>query len=416
MPNRTSPLPPVATRKHQVHLRRDQVQTRLVLAIFGAVLGLVFLVIAFGWAYTYLLRPNDSLGTIYADPITVREYQKEFRYQLWMALDPYQRQIDSLKASGQTQTASSVFNQAQSIWSEYELSAEKQQGILAYVEVAHISQHEAAVRGISMSEADVDAEIQKAFQYTPAATQTAIALSTATSTAVPTATETPGGPTALPSLTSIPTAAVAPQTTAAVTVQTEATFLKNYDEFISRLQAKTGLTKADFRERIRTQALIQKVRSAIIAEMARVQPHAHLQVITVLNAVAADTVTTRLAAGEDWVVVAREMSVDAARREQAGEMGWVPIASLDRGSSEEIASRKAGEVTIPIIVSTTDGLQVNIYRVLEKDDREISSAFLPQAQETFYQLWLSQIMNDKTIMKMVALPADIIPIDPKVNP
>jgi parvulin-like peptidyl-prolyl isomerase len=414
MPNRPNIRSGATTRKQQIHSQRDRQSTRWVLIAFGGVFVAILLVLGFGILQTLVYQKNQPLGTVYGETITVGQYQQEFQYELWSAMDLYQEEYNFAKSSNLTIAQKSFYNQAQGVWLEYQTSKVKQENIFFFLEEAIVARHEAQVRGISVSDAEVEAKIQNQFGYIPAATLTAIPRSTATPTLLPTATSTPGGPTAMPSLTPSPAGPTPTATPDTSFPPTEKMYRDNYAEFLVRLSAKTGMSEQDFRERIRTGLLMEKVRLAVKATMPRVQTHVHLQQIVVVEESSAKAAAAQLAAGEDWVNVVRAITIDGSNRELAGDLGWVPIGNLDAMTAAAVNILKIGETSPPTKVTTdADGIRWYLFRVMEKGEREVDSANLDLAQKNFYDQWMAQLRADKTVFNVSGLPTGIIPKDPK---
>jgi hypothetical protein len=411
------------SRRQKAHLRKEQMQTRWLLAGFGGVLVLIIAVIVFGALYTFIFRQSEALGTVYGETVTIGQYQREFRYEVWTALDPYQIQIDAAKAAGQKDLAASYYSQATSLWTVFNTSAVFHQMVSDSLSDAIVAKHEAALNGIAVSDEEVEAEIQKNFYYAPATVRTAASLRTATPTLAATETSTPGGPTAMPTLTASPTLlatigmGATPVPTLVPTEQTEEMYRTNYAQFLARLKEKTGMSETDYRERIRTGLLIDKVRAAVIETMPKVQTHLHIQEIVADSIDAAVSTKARLDRGDDWVTVARETSVVGANKDLAGDMGWMPISTFDSTVQSYLATLKLNEVSVPIQQTASDGSTVwCIYRFIEKIDREVSGADIGPAQNGFYAAWQVRNREDKTVMVMKSVPADILPKDALPTP
>jgi predicted negative regulator of RcsB-dependent stress response len=95
MPSRVEKTPTALTRKQRRHLRRDQVQTRWVLAITGAIILVVAGVIGYGYLNTYFLRVKQPAAVVYEKTITIGQVQEEVRFQRLQLVASYNRLIAS---------------------------------------------------------------------------------------------------------------------------------------------------------------------------------------------------------------------------------------------------------------------------------------------------------------------------------
>jgi hypothetical protein len=414
MPNRANSRSAPPTRKQQMHSQRDHLSTRWALVAFGVLFLLIIVVLGAGILQTYFFQKNTPLGTVYGEAITIGQYQQEFRYELWSAMDTYQEEADFAKVSNLTVAQQSFFNQAQSVYNEFQTSKSKQKDVLLYLEQAVIARHEAQARGIRIDEAEVEARIENRFGFVSDSTRTAIARSTLTPTRLPTATATPGGPSPMPSLTPSPTLP-APTATADISVPlTESKYRENYSEFLARLSDKTGMHESEFRARIHDELLIEAVRASITANMPLTQTHVHLQQIITGEEAIAKAAAAQLNAGEDWAAVTRATTIDIFNRDLAGDIGWVPLGNLDPVAAPIIEALKVGEVSPPIAINSEGGKkQWYLFRVVEKGERQVDDSNLPLAQKNFYERWLNQLLADKTVVQMSEPSMEILPKDPK---
>jgi parvulin-like peptidyl-prolyl isomerase len=422
MPKTSKPQPmSAATRKQQAHMRRDQMQTRLIMGAAGGLIVLIILLLVLGALQTYVFHLNDPLGTVYGETITIGQFQKEFRYELWSMMDSFQEAIDNANARGDSTTAKQTYTQASQYWTTFYESPVTQQQAVLFLENAIIARREAAQRGFTVSDAEVEERIHSMFGYIPETTLTTMAQSTATPVLTFAATEVPGGPTAMPSLT--PTASAAPTSTpntasttptAAPTIQTGDMFQTSYAKFLVRLKSKTGMDETEYRNRIRTELLIEKMRTTIVASVPRIQNQVHAQQIVCADEGTANRAAARLASGEDWVTVTRETSVDERTKNLAGDLGWVLISNLDPAIAEKLSPLAVGGVSAPLLNASDN--RWYIYRVIEIGPRALSDEGYADAQNKFFQEWQNQSQNDKTIVNMNPLTPDIIPSDAKPNP
>lgn len=93
---------------------------------------------------------------------------------------------------------------------------------------------------------------------------------------------------------------------------------------LSNYLSTSQLTRGQFEEKVRTSLLREQLQEKLGTDIPRVQPQARLLMIRVPETSPTDTIVKRLAEGEDFSKVAREVSVDEESRNHGGERGWTP--------------------------------------------------------------------------------------------
>lgn len=118
----------------------------------------------------------------------------------------------------------------------------------------------------------------------------------------------------------------------------------------------------------------------------------HLQRITVRTQAEAEQIVESLEDGEDFAALAEDRSIDDLA-EEGGDMGTVPLTSLDVQVQGAVAQLVEGEQTAPL-----QGADVfEIYRLVERDTKsfdevagEIRRALTQDDRDQRYQLWLAE--------------------------
>ena len=109
------------TRK-QLSRRAQEARLRKWLIIgTSTVLALVVLVLGWGLYQQYVVRPRQPVATVYGVPVTLREYQKLFRFRRWDWANRVERlesQKQQLSSSGQDAPVS-CFNTSTNRFSRY---------------------------------------------------------------------------------------------------------------------------------------------------------------------------------------------------------------------------------------------------------------------------------------------------------
>jgi hypothetical protein len=436
MPSKDVKKPDILTRKQRRHLRRDQVQTRWVLAVTAAIILIVLGVIGYGYLNTYFLKVKQPAAVVYGETITIKEVQEEVRYQRVQLVASYRRLILFSTSLLDVNEAAALSAQAEVIAGSLSNKTALAQTALNFLIEAKIARHEASLREIIVTDEEVQAKIDSMLDYIPAATLTAMPSPsntlpfTPTPTVTVTSTITPGGPTLTPSPTSTETPTVTPTVTGTVTPTltptntppptavptatpfTEEAFEKYYTLYIGNITRDTGLSEEEFRERVRSQLYIDKVRQAVMADVPNTDEQVHLAQIVLNNKETAVATLARLVRGESWNVIVKEVSTDTASKDKFGDIGWIVMANPPSELEKSAFALKAGEVSQVLQTGVDTWV---ILKVLEKGPRPMSEEKLAAAQSAAYQTWLDGIKADSSIVEKKGVPEELVPDKPDLT-
>jgi parvulin-like peptidyl-prolyl isomerase len=436
MPSKVVRNPEPLTRKQRHHIRRDQEQTRWVWIITAVILVLVAAVIGFGYYSTYYLQVNNPAATVYGEKITIAQVQKEVRWERMQLIATYSRL--SLAGTNPLDPQSSVFL-AQATQIKTNLSDKTAIGdaALQFLIEVKIAEHEAAARGITVSDAEVQDQVNAMLGYIPEATLTAMPSPTDTIplTPTPTWTVTPsptlGGPTFTPTSTITPTPTITPTFVITGTVTpsltptitsiptlvptatpfTQAAFQKYYTLYLADIHRMTLMQESDYRARVRAELLVEKVKAAVEADLPGNEEQVHLAQIVVADQATAASVRARIIAGESFSAVAKEVSLDAASKANGGDLGWIAEGNPPSAMEKTAFGMNYGEISQPIQTSATTWV---IIELLDKGSRPIAADKYASQQLGYYQQWLQNAENVTGVVVKKGIPSDLIPTDPTV--
>lgn len=420
---KTQPKEP--TRKQLAVSRREREQRQRVLIGVGIVAALVLGVALAGLYDQLIAKPSRPVAVVNGVPIRTDDYQDRVRYER-LLLDTMLQNLQTQLAILDPQEPSNEFlvqyygqlaNQA----SQQRLSVD-QQVVDELIEEELVGQ-KAAEQSLSVTEDELAEAIRtriaamSGFLTETQATAMASTAVAATATAE-TFTATPE-PTSTPSLTitlvSTATPTVVPEIpTPAPTptrhVITEEEFSQDYADYLTMLKEQTGLTEAGYRRLIQAGLLVDKVRQ-YFADQVPAQAEqvnvSHIQVDTQEEAQAA---LERLEAGEDFTLVASEVSTDTLTAANGGELGWLlqgDLASQYGPALEEAAfTLSPGQYSQPI--SSTVG--VHIILVNERAVRPVSEFRLDALRQQAYFDWLQEASTAEGVE--ILWEPDMAPPDP----
>lgn len=389
---------PVVTKKHLARMQREQIQNRYIITIAAVLIGIVVLLVGWGIVSNYIIQPQQPIAIVAGEPITTRQFQSYVSYSKLQLINQYQQYQDLAAMFGTDEGSQSYFTQYLS-QIEYQLTDPTylgQAGLDQLIEDKLIRQ-EAARRGITVTDAEVDTLLESLFGYypngtpTPAPTLPIIPTSTLSPlqlTLVP-ATATPAVPAEAPTAVTEPTAAPTADTvstpTALPTPYTEALFRTNYKEYLSGARSSAGISEAEFRWLYEMSLYREKVAAAITADVAQEQDQVWARHILVADKAAAQLVLDRLNNGEDFAAIAAEVSTDTSNAAQGGDLGWFGIGIMDPAFEAAAFSLGVGDISEP--VQSTFGW--HIIQVLGHEVRPVSESDFQGLKDQAMQDWLT---------------------------
>ncbi|WP_322807606.1 peptidylprolyl isomerase [Thermanaerothrix sp.] len=431
------PKTKVVSRKQQSRVERELRNRRLVLGGTIGIIALVVLVIVYGLLDQFVLQQQRPVARVAGTPIPLSELQKRVRFERYQLIQSITT-LTQYKQLFSFDPASQAYFDAQIQQSVAQLKDSNSLGskaLDALIE-ARILEHEAAALGISVSEDEITRAIQEAFGYypegtpTPAPTSTPYATATLNSlqrtlippTATPTATSTAtAGPTPTPWPTATPTPTQAPNVTPTPTETplptptplTEEGFRTNYTQYLEGLKAETGLEEADLRAFFKAFLLRDKLLKKLDAEIPYEEEQVWARHILVKTEEEAQNVLKRLAAGEDWVKLAAEVSQDTSNKDRGGDLGWFGKGEMTQAFEDAaFALTEIGQISQP--VQTEYGW--HIIQLLGREVRPISPDRRQQLLNQKYQEWLDSKKTELKVERYDNVWQGKLPVEPTLPP
>ncbi|MDQ2655541.1 MAG: peptidylprolyl isomerase [Chloroflexota bacterium] len=214
---------------------------------------------------------------------------------------------------------------------------------------------------------------------TPAvAAGTPLALATPVASA---SNSTPVGTPAIPIATPLPGATPSP-------ADARATAEAGFTQFEAALFPIAHLNAADYDRLIAAPELAQqRVREVVSAEVGQGAPQVHAAHILAATQQAADEARARIAAGEDFGDVAREVSTDTGTAPNGGDLGWFTHDEMVPAFADAAFSLPVGEVSQPI----ASEFGWHLIKVMENDpDHPLTNAQITRLQDAAVNEWLEQ--------------------------
>lgn len=405
----------VLHKKHVARLQREQQQSRMILYAFVGILAAVVLLLVYGYLdinYFQLQKPVAKVGDT---EILASQFEPRVRMQRQQILAQYNQyaqygQLFGMDVQTQLTQLETQLNSTETIG----------QSVLDQMINEQLIRLEAAKRGITVSDAELNEAKQSSFAFfpngspTPTVTPTEVTLpeipaeayKIVTKTPLPTATleftltpEVTTGtveatataqPSATPTATlePIPTATQGPTATASPTATpyTLEGFNTQFSDAQERMQ-KLGLKEKDYLEFFDLQVLERKLLDDLTAELPRVEKQVWARHILVVDEVTALTVIERLNNGEDFAVLAKELSTDTGSAQNGGDLGWFGSgAMVAEFEAAAFALEKPGDYTTTPVASD---FGFHIIQLIAKQDRPLTAEQYDAAKNKVFSDWLT---------------------------
>lgn len=160
--------------------------------------------------------------------------------------------------------------------------------------------------------------------------------------------------------------------------------------------ASNQYSEAELREALLNSIITNRVRDNVIAQLGEAVEHVHARHILVATETEAQSVLDRLASGEDFVVIAKEVSLDVTTRDFGGDLGWfIREELLDVTLADTAFSIESGQITGPVVTR----LGYHILQTLEKEQRTIEQERMPLLVENVFNRWLEEELLSANIVR-----------------
>jgi SurA-like N-terminal domain len=252
------------SRKEVLQNRKHAEQRRQIFIGVAIVAGLLLLVFLAAAVNELVIAPNRPVAIISGQEISLREWQDRVRFERAQRIILLNNQLEAFQ--GNVGVVQQFAGQAINELLQSELLG---QSVLNRIIDEVVVMQAANARGITVTDADVDLEIGRTFNFfdgglpTPFPTATATIEPTPSITPFPTAVITDIVPTNTP----FPTATVGPTGTPAPTATpvSAESFQQEFGDLLAEFEA-LGVSEAEYRELVRTQIYRRRLTEALVEE------------------------------------------------------------------------------------------------------------------------------------------------------
>jgi parvulin-like peptidyl-prolyl isomerase len=391
---------PTETRKQSRMRERDQEQQRVLFIVLGIVAALIVIVLAVGYWRTVIAVQDETVATVNGVALKVRDYQARARFDaqtIISRINSIQNVFQQFNADDPAMASLVQYYQNQLAQEQQALQQAPSKALENLIDDELVRQ-EAARRGITVTPAEIDREIELSIKENlgyerPTATPTngpsPTPTHTQTPTLTPTNTATPSvSPTASATLSA--TLAATPTEGPTETPQPTQTPLGPEAYATEEAKLKENISKLkisfeDYRKIVEIDLLRQRLNEALGAEVKTTAEQVHVAHILVKTFEEAQAVEARLQAGEDFGALAAELSIDPSAKTNQGDLGWAARGQFVTEFENAAFSLPVLQVSAPV----TSSFGVHIIKVLEKDaNRVLEAAALEQARASALSDWL----------------------------
>ena len=376
MAKKSRVAPSVPTRKQLSRRAKEERQKKMLYWSVAVLAVIIVAILAYGLYDVMVRQPQRPVALVGSQPIRNDYYQKMIEYRrlnLMQTVYQLQSQLQQIDRNDQDQEFIAQYYQQQLDGYYSQLEQAPSQVLEEVIDQELIRQGTEEL-GITVTDQEVEEEIQSIFGYDP------------------------NPPPPAPITTTLPITVTPTPTTAPMT---EAEFKQQYDNYvnslISAMPNSVGFTEQDFRSMIRRDLLRTKLEDYLAERLPKTAPQVKASHILLETMEDAERALERLKAGEDFALVAQEMSMDESNREAGGDLGWFPLGRMIPDFEKVAFNTPPGQISE--IVPTDFGY--HIIKVEDKDDnRELDDMALQEARWGLIEDWLQERRASTEIVRL----------------
>ena len=434
--------PKLDTRKHVARKEREEKQIKSALVVTGIVIGLALLLLVYAVVDNFIVQPNKVVARVGDAVIKADDFEANVIYSrlnMLSTANNYAYYAQILGDSGSQFKSAGIEIIAQ--LNDNELLGEI---VLNQMIDDQLIREEAAKRGITVSDEEIQDALQSSFGFYPMGTKTPtitptivntptwsseqfeLIKPTDTATPAPTSTATPEGwePTqaatatsetqATPEATSPtvePTATEIPTVTPTPTVYTTKLYGKELGNYLDDLKTY-GISRRQIEDIFRANLLRTKLMEDVTKDMLPQEEQVWVRHILVDTEDVAKEVIEKLNNGGDWAALAAEYSTDTSNKDNGGDLGWIGKndSYIQEFKDAAFALNEPGQISEP--VETTYGWHV--IQLVSKATNYINDTKFKQNKQVYFDNWLLELRNSRTDIQIDEIWKTLTPTTPAV--
>ena len=425
------------TKKYMAREARERRERNIVYFVSAVVVIAVLGLVLYGIVDQNFLKARRPVAIVNDEKITVSEYQGQTRLARYNLIQTAQRlyQLSQIMGNDPSSQAS-VANQLQSIDGQlFPLAIGRQ--IIDQLVDGLLIQQEASRLGITVSEDEINKELEEVFGYyrlgTPTPTATHVLPQTSTLSPLQESLI-PSTPTSSASLISTseitttaiveddtqslessptPTSELTPTLTATTgptaTPFTQQAFEEIYQDAITNLSEEYSISESDLKSGFEDHLYSVKVLDAITKDIECAQEQVWALHILIDEEVLAKNIKTRLDEGEDWSLMATTYSTDTSNKDKGGDLGWFGQGVMVPEFEQAAFKLEVGETSEPI--ETDFGFHV--IRILGHEERPLAEDACQSMRSDNFQEWLAELRENSNVI-INDFWTDVAPTEPSL--
>lgn len=366
------------TKKQIAISRRAARQNRIIYLSLGAVGLIVLTVVAIGLIQELVVRPSSAVGVVNGTKIRTNEFEDLLQYRRYNAhisILNLQNQLSALDPSDEGNEFMRSFYEQQLAQLQSSLVLAPEDTLNELIQDVLV-QEKAAEAGITVTDEDVTQSIQEDLKLAAApSAQTPVTdtLESATPTAVP---------------------------------------QEELDEIYQNALSNMGLTDREFRSIVKRGLYRSELQELMASQVPTTGLVVHVHLIQTDTEEEASVALDRVQAGEDFAVVAREVSTDTLTAEDGGDLGWITTGQLSSRYGEELETAVFA-LDVGEIERLQSGDKFYVVLLAERDENgPLPADVVSQRQATAFSDWLAEREVSPEVEIERLLEAEQIPPDP----
>jgi parvulin-like peptidyl-prolyl isomerase len=443
MPTETNePVQKIVTKKHLARQEKESRQKKVLLTGIIGIIVIIVALVVYGILDNTVLKPGKPVAKVGSTTITVDQFQKRVKYER-ISL------VETFLNYGTSQFAAFFQTQLLAVQNQLDDYITFGGSTLDTMINEAVVVEKAKELGITVSDDEIEKEIQRSFSYfpngtpTPTATvdykptstfsptQLALVTLTPTPTDYPTETAEPATATATlaatlaegvtpapteviptatateaPTATTVPTATEIPPTPTPYTLEG---YQGLYATMVANIGTQTGFTDADFKAFVKNILIGIKVYDEVTKDVQPVQEMVWARQLVVKTEPEAKLMLTKLKAGDDFVALTTKYSIDTATSAKGGDLGWLVKGQEVAAFDTAIFALNVGDFSEPVQLTTGWA----VVQVLGHETRQLSESELSAAKGRVYTKFIDDAKASLKIKKY-NIWASVVPNTPAI--
>jgi parvulin-like peptidyl-prolyl isomerase len=418
-------LQPRLLNEYKSRAERESVLQRYVILGVAAVAVIAVVILALSLIVDQFITPNEVVANINGETISVGEFRSRVRLERAFMNERINNAVSQLRAQGfsDDQITQFITQDPAYGWNELQVADQLGNRVLNQMIDDVIIRQEAQELGISVSQVDVETQINEYFSYDPEAAGEPTATLTPTTTSTPFVSPTPSPTrtsTPTPEATEdvTPTQTLTPFPSSTPTTTPNATERANeYSEtrtnLFSTVARSAGVSEADIIAYFEARALREALTENVLGEATTTTLYADVRHILVETETQAQDVLAALQAGDSFAELARAISTDTGSGANGGELGWTALANFVEEFRVAATDAEIGALVGP--VDTQFGF--HILQVRAREDREATEEEIANARSSEFQDYIDTQRDAEGMnVEIFDTWVDNVPSEPRFIP